>query len=112
VCSTTTRQWDFGDHGIGAIIYGSLGKSYVTVRDERFTIRKHIYRADVRYLYIPVGGSKNVAAATLLVFTFVALWHDLSFRLLAWGWLVSLFVLPEIAARAIIPFEKVSQVTL
>jgi hypothetical protein len=27
VCSTTTLQWDFGDHGIGAIIYGSSGKS-------------------------------------------------------------------------------------
>ena len=64
--------------------------------------------ADGRYLYIPVGGSKNVAAATLLVFTFVALWHDLSFKLLAWGWLVSLFLLPEIAARATVPFEKVS----
>jgi D-alanyl-lipoteichoic acid acyltransferase DltB (MBOAT superfamily) len=64
--------------------------------------------ADIRYLYIPVGGSKNVAAATLLVFTFVALWHDLSFRLLAWGWLISLFVLPEIVARATFPFEKVS----
>lgn len=71
--------------------------------------RKILARADCRYLYIPVGGSKNVAAATLLVFTFVALWHDLSFRLLAWGWLVSLFVLPEVAARATIPFEKVSR---
>lgn len=36
--------------------------------------------------------------ATLLVFTFVALWHDLHLRLLAWGWLVSVFVLPEILA--------------
>lgn len=48
-----------------------------------------------------------MVAATLLVFTFVALWHDLSFKLLAWGWLVSLFVLPEIIARATIPFDKV-----
>lgn len=63
-----------------------------------------------RYLYIPVGGSKNVVAATLLVFTFVALWHDLSFKLLAWGWLVSLFVLPEIVAKAAFPFDKVSHV--
>lgn len=71
--------------------------------------RRDSIGAENRYLYIPVGGSKNVAAATLLVFTFVALWHDLSFKLLAWGWLVSLFLLPEIAARATIPFEKVSQ---
>ncbi|WVQ81401.1 hypothetical protein IAT38_003525 [Cryptococcus sp. DSM 104549] len=60
----------------------------------------------VRYLYVPVGGSKNVVPATLLVFTFVALWHDLSFRLLAWGWLVSLFVVPEITARKLFTAEK------
>jgi len=53
----------------------------------------------VRYIYIPLGGTKNVAFTTVLVFSFVALWHDLSFRLLAWGWLVSLFILPELAGR-------------
>lgn len=53
----------------------------------------------VRYIYIPLGGTKNLKFTTILVFSFVALWHDLSFRLLAWGWLVSLFILPEIAAR-------------
>lgn len=46
--------------------------------------------------------------ATFLVFTFVALWHDLSFRLLAWGWLVTLFIIPEITARALVPEKKVS----
>lgn len=61
-----------------------------------------------RYIYIPVGGSKNAALATLLVFTFVALWHDLSFRLLAWGWLVSLFILPELLARRLAPSQKVN----
>lgn len=45
---------------------------------------------------------------TVLVFSFVALWHDLSFRLLAWGWLVSLFILPELAARYLLPATKVS----
>ena len=60
-----------------------------------------------RYIYIPVGGGRNAALSTLLVFTFVALWHDLSFKLLAWGWLVSLFILPELAARKLLPFAKV-----
>lgn len=46
--------------------------------------------------------------ATLLVFTFVALWHDLSFRLLTWGWLVSLFILPELVASKMVPESKVS----
>ena len=30
-----------------------------------------------------------------IVFTFVALWHDISLRLLMWSWLIILFLLPE-----------------
>lgn len=60
-----------------------------------------------RYIYIPLGGAKNTILNTLLVFTFVALWHDLSFRLLAWGWLISLFVIPELLANYIVPKSKV-----
>lgn len=60
----------------------------------------------VRYIYIPLGGTKNALFTTVLVFSFVALWHDLSFKLLAWGWLVSLFIIPEIAARAALPPSK------
>jgi D-alanyl-lipoteichoic acid acyltransferase DltB (MBOAT superfamily) len=59
------------------------------------------------YIYIPVGGTNNVVLNTLLAFTFVALWHDLTFRLLAWGWLVSLFIVPELAARYVFPQSKV-----
>ncbi|KAI0667916.1 MBOAT-domain-containing protein [Trametes maxima] len=59
-----------------------------------------------RYIYIPLGGTRNRIVTTVLVFTFVALWHDLSFRLLAWGWLVSLFILPEVAARYLVPASK------
>ncbi|KAJ9109124.1 hypothetical protein QFC21_000452 [Naganishia friedmannii] len=62
----------------------------------------------VRYIYIPLGGSNNLILATTLVFTFVALWHDLSFRLLAWGWLISLFILPEIIGRKLMPAAKAS----
>ncbi|KAI9453325.1 MBOAT, membrane-bound O-acyltransferase family-domain-containing protein [Lactarius psammicola] len=57
----------------------------------------------VRYLYIPLGGTRRLAATSILVFTFVALWHDLSPRLLAWGWLAALFILPEVAARKALP---------
>lgn len=49
--------------------------------------------------------------STLLIFTFVALWHDLSFRLLAWGWLVSLFIVPELAAKYLLPVSKVRSQT-
>lgn len=57
----------------------------------------------VRYLYVPLGGTRRLAATSILVFTFVALWHDLSPRLLAWGWLAALFILPEVAARKALP---------
>ncbi|KAK0460900.1 MBOAT, membrane-bound O-acyltransferase family-domain-containing protein [Desarmillaria tabescens] len=52
----------------------------------------------VRYIYIPLGGSHRQLLNSLLIFTFVALWHDLTFRLLAWGWLVSIFLIPEVVA--------------
>ncbi|BGP34625.1 glycerol transporter [Rhodotorula toruloides] len=60
----------------------------------------------VRYLYIPLGGSARPLLATLGVFTFVALWHDLRLRLLIWGWGVTLFVVPEMLARKAVPYSK------
>ncbi|KAF7332366.1 hypothetical protein MKEN_00118400 [Mycena kentingensis (nom. inval.)] len=60
----------------------------------------------IRYIYIPVGGSRSVVLNMLLVFTFTALWHDLTFKLLAWGWLASLFVVPEVIARFVLPQAK------
>ncbi|TCD63940.1 glycerol transporter [Steccherinum ochraceum] len=60
----------------------------------------------VRYIYVPLGGTQNVLFTTILIFTFVALWHDLSFKLLAWGWLISLFFIPELSARYLLPQSK------
>lgn len=81
----------------------------------------------VRYIYIPLGGSgarrgpqdsKDTPAPSgfmdkfrtvrnfLLVFTFVALWHDINLRLLIWGWLITFFVLPEILAGMLFPARK------
>lgn len=57
----------------------------------------------LRYLYVPIGGAANTLLATLVVFTFVALWHDLSLKLLTWGWAITLFVLPEVAAAKLLP---------
>jgi len=59
-----------------------------------------------RYIYIPLGGANRVLINSVVVFSFVALWHDLSFRLLAWGWLVCLFIIPELAARYVLPESK------
>lgn len=54
----------------------------------------------VRYIYIPLGGSKNRFLTSLAVFSFVAIWHDIELRLLLWGWLIVVFLLPEIFATA------------
>lgn len=68
----------------------------------------------VRYLYVPLGGSgvsgRFGVARTILnylvVFTFVALWHDISLNLLVWGWLIVLFMLPEIIGTRLFPRSK------
>ncbi|KAK3301031.1 MBOAT, membrane-bound O-acyltransferase family-domain-containing protein [Chaetomium fimeti] len=72
------------------------------------------YRWLLRYIYIPLGGSSfrsaRDAARTVLtylvVFTFVALWHDIKLNLLIWGWLIVVFFLPEIAAGVLFPRRK------
>lgn len=90
-----------GEVGTEVIIFGSFGGS-------ASSMYKHVFLLLVcRYIYIPLGGTKNVAVCTILIFTFVALWHDLSFRLLAWGWLVSLFILPELVASYLLPTTEV-----
>jgi len=64
----------------------------------------------VRYVYVPLGGSGSFLrqlGSTAVVFTFVAIWHEPTLlhllreeqRLLVWGWLLALFVVPELAAE-------------
>lgn len=50
-------------------------------------------------MYIPLGGSAYSHLNIWPIFTFVALWHDLEFKLFAWSWLICLFFLPEILIR-------------
>ena len=33
---------------------------------------------------------------TLLIFTYVAIWHDMTFKLLLWGWLAGVAFIPEV----------------
>jgi D-alanyl-lipoteichoic acid acyltransferase DltB (MBOAT superfamily) len=42
----------------------------------------------------------------VVVFTFVALWHDIQLNLLVWGWLIVLFMLPEMATRSLFPERR------
>ncbi|UPX19568.1 glycerol transporter [Ascochyta rabiei] len=68
----------------------------------------------LRYLYIPLGGSSlpgpwgklRGVANYLAVFSFIAIWHDIQLRLLMWGWLVTLFVLPELIAAQLFPARR------
>ncbi|GJP43643.1 hypothetical protein CLOM_g3083 [Closterium sp. NIES-68] len=55
----------------------------------------------VRYLYVPLGGGKRKLVNVWVVFTFVALWHDLEWKLLWWAWLTSLLLAPEMIVKAI-----------
>lgn len=57
--------------------------------------------ANSRYIYIPLGGSQYYALSIFPIFTFVALWHDIQLKMLMWGWLVPLFILPELLAKRI-----------
>ena len=60
----------------------------------------------VRYLFIPLGGSTYKIYNIWVVFGFVALWHDLSLNLLAWGWGMCLFIMPEVVVKAYFASSK------
>ncbi|KAG0454480.1 hypothetical protein HPP92_023772 [Vanilla planifolia] len=54
----------------------------------------------VRYMYIPLGGSQKKLFNVWIIFTFVALWHDLEWKLVSWAWLTCLFFIPEIVIKS------------
>ncbi|KAF8947381.1 glycerol transporter [Haplosporangium gracile] len=60
----------------------------------------------IRYIYVPLGGTRYAMYNIWVVFTFVAIWHDINLKLLAWGWLISLFILPEIVAGRVFSKQK------
>jgi D-alanyl-lipoteichoic acid acyltransferase DltB (MBOAT superfamily) len=60
----------------------------------------------VRYMYIPFGGKSNRFKLTIIIFTFVAFWHDLTGRVFIWGWLISIFIIPEILAIKIFSKQR------
>eukprot|EP00929_Paragymnodinium_shiwhaense_P111906 TRINITY_DN80180_c0_g1_i1.p1 TRINITY_DN80180_c0_g1~~TRINITY_DN80180_c0_g1_i1.p1 ORF type:complete len:611 (+),score=110.02 TRINITY_DN80180_c0_g1_i1:66-1898(+) len=49
----------------------------------------------VKYIYVPAGGRQRRIFATALVFMFVAIWHDIEAKLLAWGALNGVFIALE-----------------
>ncbi|KAK4402072.1 putative membrane-bound O-acyltransferase C24H6.01c [Sesamum angolense] len=55
----------------------------------------------VRYVYIPLGGSQKKVLNVWVIFTFVAVWHDLEWKLLSWAWLTCIFFIPEILLKSV-----------
>ena len=49
-------------------------------------------------MYKPMGGSKSRIWSMFIIFTFVAIWHDIELKLLAWGFLNSGFMVVEMIA--------------
>ncbi|PKA62413.1 hypothetical protein AXF42_Ash009299 [Apostasia shenzhenica] len=54
----------------------------------------------VRYMYIPLGGSQKKLLSVWIIFTFVAIWHDLEWKLISWAWLTCLFLVPELVIKS------------
>jgi len=55
----------------------------------------------VRYLYVPLGGSKSQVWSIWIIFTFIGIWHDLWWRWIAWAWLNCIFFSGERAVQAL-----------
>lgn len=53
----------------------------------------------IRYIFIPLGGSKMKHINMWVVFTFVAVWHDQNINLIVWAWGICLALLPEILVK-------------
>eukprot|EP00386_Alphamonas_edax_P000417 GDKI01001285.1.p1 GENE.GDKI01001285.1~~GDKI01001285.1.p1 ORF type:complete len:575 (+),score=135.99 GDKI01001285.1:57-1781(+) len=53
----------------------------------------------LRYIYIPLGGLKYKLLNVFVVFTYVAIWHDITWKLLSWAWLITLFIAPELGLK-------------
>jgi len=49
----------------------------------------------IRYLYVPLGGTKTQHLSIWLIFLFIALWHDLWWRWVAWAFFNCVFMTIE-----------------
>ena len=60
----------------------------------------------IRYMYIPLGGKKWKFLNIFVIFSFVALWHDLEWHLLVWAWCIYFSIVPEIIIKTYFNREK------
>ena len=50
----------------------------------------------VRYMYIPMGGTKRRLFSVFPIFMFIAFWHDIELRLFGWALIMCIAFVPEI----------------
>lgn len=53
----------------------------------------------IRYLFIPLGGTKYKLYNIWAVFSFVALWHDMNINLVVWAWGICIALMPEMLLK-------------
>jgi len=53
----------------------------------------------IRYIFIPLGGTKYKMYNVWVVFTFVAVWHDMKLNLVFWAWIICLSLMPEMLIK-------------
>jgi D-alanyl-lipoteichoic acid acyltransferase DltB (MBOAT superfamily) len=53
----------------------------------------------VRYMYKPMGGRSTRLYSVWIIFLFVAVWHDIEWKLVAWGLLNGVFYVIEVLAK-------------
>jgi len=53
----------------------------------------------IRYLFIPLGGSRYKFFNIWVVFSFVAIWHDMNLNLVIWAWGICLALMPEMLLK-------------
>ncbi|CBZ25807.1 conserved hypothetical protein [Leishmania mexicana MHOM/GT/2001/U1103] len=50
----------------------------------------------VRYMYIPMGGSRTKFLSIFPIFFFIAVWHDIELRLIFWAAIMCIALIPEL----------------
>eukprot|EP01017_Pseudomicrothorax_dubius_P004276 TRINITY_DN10817_c0_g1_i4.p1 TRINITY_DN10817_c0_g1~~TRINITY_DN10817_c0_g1_i4.p1 ORF type:complete len:232 (+),score=39.98 TRINITY_DN10817_c0_g1_i4:152-847(+) len=66
----------------------------------------------IRYIFIPLGGSKYKHINIWAVFTWVAIWHDRNKNLVLWAWGICLAFIPELLIKSYFnrpKFDKLRQ---
>lgn len=56
----------------------------------------------LRYMYVPLGGSRYRLLVIFPIFGFIALWHDIEMHLFAWALVMCVAMIPEMAVQTIV----------